>query len=82
VASLIQVTGAGEGLVQVFSPPNGSPSKVLAAVWIYVVRGHVGMGVGNGEDTTANVKSTKFGRSEHLIGFNSVMPTNWSSAAR
>ena len=74
-ASPIQATAAA-GIVQVFGPQNTGPTKVLAAVWVYVVHGQVGMGVGNGGNTTANIKSSTQGQWEHLIGYNAIMPAN------
>jgi hypothetical protein len=76
VASLVGASGAADGLVQVFGLPNTGPWKVLASVWVYVVRGQAGMGVGNGGDTGYSVKSSTLGQWEHLIGYNTVAPAN------
>jgi hypothetical protein len=75
-AAAILATGATDGMVQVFGPSNSGPGKVLASVWVYVIRGQAGMGVGNGGDTGYSVKSSKLGQWEQLIGFNTVAPAN------
>jgi hypothetical protein len=75
-AAAIAATGAGDGLVQVFGLPNTGPGRVLASVWVYVVRGQAGMGVGNGGNTGYSAKSAKLGQWEQLIGYNTVAPAN------
>ena len=75
VAAQIQANGA-DGLVQVFGPFNTGPAKVLASVWVYVVHGQVGIGVGNGGDTSISAKSSVLGQWQQLVTFNSVAPAN------
>lgn len=36
----------------------------------------MGIGVGNGGDTSISAKSTTLGKWEHLVSFNSVAPAN------
>ena len=76
VASPIQASGAGDGLVQVFGAYGTGPTHVLESVWVYVVHGQVGIGVGNGGDTSISATSSTHGQWEHLVGTNSVSPAN------
>lgn len=77
---LFNPEGAGfplAGIVQVFLPRDTGPSRVLASVWVYVVRGQAGMGVGNGGDTDPHsVLSSKVGEWEQLVTLNTVAPAN------
>ncbi len=76
--SLIRVatTGQHSGLVQVFGPFNTGPQSTSAAAWVYVVHGQVGIGTGNGGNTSRDVLSTTTGTWELLQSPNGVAPAN------
>jgi hypothetical protein len=64
-------TGEGNGIVQTFQPPHPS---VRSSVWVFVVRGQVGMGTGHGGNTHVDAKSTHTGAWEQLHAPNGVSP--------
>jgi hypothetical protein len=64
------------GLVQVFGAYNSGPQKTISSAWVYVVRGQVGLGTGNGGNTGIDVKSTTTGQWEYLTASNGVSPAN------
>jgi hypothetical protein len=66
----ILASGADDGLAQVFGAYNTGPTRALASVWVYVIHGQVGMGIGNGGDTSALYTSSTLGQWQQLIGFN------------
>jgi hypothetical protein len=59
-------TGVRNGIVQVFGPLHTGPSHARSSVWVFVLRGKVAMGTGDGGATTTNVESTKLGQWEQL----------------
>jgi hypothetical protein len=69
-------TGASCGLVQAFGATGTGPANVTSAVWVFVVRGVVGMGVGDGGNTGLDVLSTMQGQWEQLVAANGVQPAN------
>lgn len=75
---MIHVTtdGARSGLVQVFGPLGQGPGKVYACAWIYVVKGQVAIGTGNGGNTGSDVVLWKTGSWERLEVSNGVSPAN------
>jgi hypothetical protein len=76
--SLIRVstTGKSNGLVQVFLPFDTGPQATISSAWVYVVRGQVGIGVGNGGGTGLDALSTSTGRWELLKARNGGSPAN------
>lgn len=69
-------TGASNGLVQVWAPINTGPSKVVHSASIFVKRGKVGIGTGNGGNTGVSAITRSTGRWETIRGTNSVCPAN------
>lgn len=47
----VTATAAGCGIVQTFLPTGTGPARVVASAWVYVLRGAVQVGIGNGADT-------------------------------
>jgi hypothetical protein len=76
LASPIEASGANDGLGQAFLQPGTGPTSVLESVWVYVVSGQVGIGVGNGGDTSVSVTSSTTGHWEHLVSTNLNSPAN------
>jgi hypothetical protein len=76
--SLLRVatTGQGSGLVQVFGSQDTGPGATIASAWIYVVRGKVGIGTGNGGNTSLDITTLSTGRWELLRARNGVSPAN------
>jgi hypothetical protein len=67
----------GSGIYQQFLPLNAGPMDVAWSIWIYVVSGQVGVGVGNGGGThpaAANQLTSTTGVWEQLVSQND--PTN------
>lgn len=50
----VTTTGAGCGIVQAFLEPDKGPARAVTSVWVYVVRGAVQVGTGNGGNTGAD----------------------------
>jgi hypothetical protein len=77
-SNMIQVNtlGAGNGLVQVFKPFNTGPQKIIAGAWVFVLRGKVGMGTGNGGNAGLDTFSTTTAQWEYLTASNSSSPAN------
>jgi RHS repeat-associated protein len=70
----VRTTGEGNGIVQTFTP---GVERAHAGVWVLVLEGRVGMGTGNGGNTSAHdAESTKLGEWEHLQACNGVSPAN------
>ena len=67
---------ADSGLVQVISPVGTGPVGSLATVQVYVVRGQVGFGAGDGGNTGISARSTTTGRWETLVAPNYSTPAN------
>ncbi|HVE87093.1 MAG TPA: hypothetical protein VND93_29765 [Myxococcales bacterium] len=76
--SLIHVytTQPGGGLVQVFGPYGSGPTKIIAKAMVYVVRGQVAIGTGNGGGTQYDAFSTTTGAWELISAGNGVIPAN------
>ena len=55
------------GIVQVLGPLGSGPSSTVATVQVYVTRGQVGFGVGDGGNTGLGTVSTTTGRWETLV---------------
>ena len=72
----VLVTSGGYGLVQAFLPPDHGPSHVHACVWIRLVSGAVGIGVGNGGDTHTTAFLDRPGSWQLLGTDNAVSPAN------
>ena len=64
------------GLVQTFEVSGTGPAEVDAAVWVFVIRGVVGMGVGDGGSTGLDVTSITQGQWERLQAPNGGQPAN------
>ena len=59
----VDTDGAGCGLVQVFAAGgDASPVRVLSSVWLYVVRGRVVIGTGDGGNTGADAMCSETGQ--------------------
>jgi hypothetical protein len=70
-------TGQDNGLVQVFLPHNTGPQHARSTVWVFVLRGKVGMGTGNGGSTgDHDAQSTQIGKWQQLQAPNGVAPAN------
>lgn len=73
-SSMIQVltTGLNNGLGQVFIPGGfgNGPASGEFAVWVYVVRGTVGIGIGNGGNTSLTAFSTIHEQWQLVTGVN------------
>jgi hypothetical protein len=70
-------TGQGCGLVQQYQATDTGPAQITSSVSIFVVRGEVGMGTGNGGNTSANdAVSIVTGSWEQLTAPNGVSPAN------
>lgn len=73
----VQVDGERNGLQQLFGPFDSGPTTAYACVWIYLVSGSVGIGVGNGGATNGNdVQLNKKGSWEALEVSNAASPAN------
>lgn len=70
-------TGQDCGLVQQYQDTDSGPAHVTSSVSVFVVRGQVGMGTGNGGDTgDHDAVSTATGTWEQLTAPNGVSPAN------
>lgn len=72
----VKTSVPGAGLVQVFLPFNTGPKKAYACTWIYVVRGQVGIGIGNGGNTGLDALVGQTGAWERLEVSNGRVPAN------
>lgn len=70
------LTGPRNGLVQVFGAFNSGPTHVIGGAWVYVVKGQVGIGVGNGGNTSLTAFTTQTGVWQYLRTGNSAIPAN------
>jgi hypothetical protein len=76
-ARMIHVgTTISGGLVQTFLPEHTGPETVEAAAWVYLLRGEVAIGTGNGGHTTFDVRTNVHGRWVRLAAANGVSPAN------
>jgi hypothetical protein len=64
------------GLVQVFAPQDTGPDRVESAAWVYVLRGEVAIGTGNGGNTGYDARTAEQRRWIRLSAPNGVSPAN------
>lgn len=70
-------TGDRNGIVQLFGVVGKGPAGVQSSVWVFVLRGQVGMGTGNGGSTNDTDKvNTKVRQWEQLSAPNGRSPAN------
>ncbi len=71
-------TGPGNGIVQTYGQqdPSKAHEHVRSEVWVFVLRGTVGIGTGDGGNTHIDVQSTTQGQWERLVAVNGVSPAN------
>jgi hypothetical protein len=70
-------TGAGGcGLVQQWAATGSGPAAADAEAWVYVVRGGVTLGSGNGGNTSGDTVSHTIGHWEHLMASSGHSPVN------
>ena len=76
--SMIQVltTGANCGLDQLFGIPGSGPASATFSVWVYVLSGTVGVGVGDGGNTSMSQFSNLHEQWLHLTGPAANSPAN------
>jgi hypothetical protein len=65
---------ADSGIYQVFASSAPFHNRVLASVWVYVVHGQVGMGVGPSDGFPLNTHNSVLGSWEHLVTLNTSTP--------
>jgi hypothetical protein len=64
------------GVVQTFAPQDTGPDRVESAAWVYVLRGEVAIGTGNGGSTGYDARTSERGRWIRLTAPNGVSPAN------
>ena len=70
-------TGSNNGLVQAFLPhTEPGIQHATSSVWVFVLRGKVGMGTGDGGNTGIDAQSTTTGQWEELKAPNGGKPVN------
>jgi hypothetical protein len=72
----VRTTATHSGLVQVFLPYNTGPHQVVCGVWVKVLHGQVGIGAGNGGNTSLTGFSNP-----SLTGWQYLQTTNGNSPA-
>lgn len=72
----VLTTGANCGLDQVFLPFNTGPDNATFSVWLYVLSGTVGVGVGNGGNTSLSAFSTVHEQWQLVTGIAANSPGN------
>ena len=72
----VKLNGTGSGLVQTALPQNTGPEKAYLCAWVQVVRGRVGIGAGNGGNTSVTGESRLIGKWERIEARNGVSPAN------
>jgi len=72
----VLVQSGGDGLVQAFLQPDTGPSRVYACVSVRLIRGSVGIGVGNGGNTGNTTVLDQPGAWQQLGTWNGVSPAN------
>lgn len=72
----VKTRGARNGLVQVFDLFNRGPSRTFAYAWVYVIRGQVGIGTGNGGATGIDATTTVLNQWQRISAYNGVNPAN------
>ena len=76
---MLHVTTLGEddGIDQIFGAFGAGPAKTKSGVWVFVLRGSVGMGTGNGGGTSDRDDATSIhGEWRHLEAANGATPAN------
>ena len=58
----LSTTAAGCGLVHTFGDADHPLSRTVSSVWVYIIRGSVVLGTGNGGDTGADLVCDETGR--------------------
>ncbi|MDH6455476.1 MULTISPECIES: hypothetical protein [unclassified Streptomyces] len=64
------------GLVQTFLPDRTGPDAADAAAWVYLLRGEVAIGTGNGGSTGYDARTSARGRWLRLAARNGTSPAN------
>lgn len=64
------------GLVQTFLPEHTGPATAEAAAWVYLLRGEVAIGTGNGGSTGYDARTSARGRWVRLAAPNGTSPAN------
>ena len=72
----VTTNGQGNGLANAFMPSGTGPMQGVSLVWIFVVRGEVGIGTGNGGATGFNAFSQTTGAWEILAGIHEGSSVN------
>ena len=72
----VATSAPGCGLVQQWAPSDTGPPTALAQAWVFVVRGSVMMGCGNGGNTRMDASSRGHGHWELLEAPNGRSPVN------
>lgn len=69
-------TNSGSGIVQAFLPVSTGPGHVIASAWIYINRGVVFIGTGNGGNTGIDARVTTTKKWIDVRARNGVSPAN------
>jgi len=72
----VDTTGFGNGLFQVFFPLGTSLETARSSAWLYILRGKVGIGTGNGGYTGLNTRTLTKNKWVKLKAENSVSLSN------
>ncbi len=72
----VSTNGTGNGIVQVFGSNGEGPDEATACVWLFIERGEVGVGIGNGGNTHTSMTLTEAGKWERITVSNGVSPAN------
>lgn len=72
----VTTTGQLNGVFQNFLLFNTGPNEVISSAWVYVLSGQVGIGTGNGGNTSLDTFSSTTGQWEFLQASNGVSPAN------
>ncbi len=74
---MLHVTDNGYGgIVQAFLPPGSGPAHANFSVWVFVVKGKVRAGLGNGGSTSLTSATAPEGKWVQLTGHESTSPAN------
>jgi hypothetical protein len=69
-------TNSGSGIVQAFLPVSTGPGHVIASAWIYIKKGAVFIGTGNGGNTGIDARVTTTNKWIDVRAHNGVSPAN------
>lgn len=72
----VSTNGNRNGIVQVFGRNGEGPDEATACVWLFIERGEVGVGIGNGGNTHTSMTLTEPGKWERITVSNGVSPAN------